>query len=63
MISKTTFSSRFPAKQKTLTNIDVSTFVSVLTFVKSTRFYLKIHVVRGEPTLQSNTILSRVHIL
>jgi hypothetical protein len=59
MISKPTFSTRFPTKQKTLTNTDVSTFVSVLSFHNLTRFYLKIPVAGVEPTLQRNTILSR----
>ena len=52
MISKTTFIILFPTKQKTPTNIDVSTFVGVISFLKLTRFYIKIPVVGGEPTLQ-----------
>jgi hypothetical protein len=51
-ISNHTLSSRFPPKQKTPTNIDVSKFVGVLSFLNLTHFYLKIPVVGVEHTLQ-----------
>lgn len=50
--SNPTFSTLFPKNKKTPTNIDVSTFVGVLSFLNLTHFYLKIPVVGVEPTLQ-----------
>ncbi len=51
MISKPTLFTCISKKQKTLTNIDKSTFVSVSSFLKLTHFYLEIPVVGVEPTL------------
>ncbi len=51
-ISKPTFFSLFPEKQKTPTNIEISTFAGVLKLLNFTHFHLKIPVVGVEPTLQ-----------
>jgi hypothetical protein len=48
IISNSTFFTWFPQKQKTPTNIDLSTFSSVLPLPKLTHFYLKIPVVGVE---------------
>lgn len=48
-ISKPTLFSLFPEKQETPTNIEISTFVGVLSFLNLTRFHLRVPVVGVEP--------------
>lgn len=49
--------------QKTLTNAYISTFASVLSFLKLTRFYLKIPVVGVEPTILTEHDFESKHVV